>query len=131
MYQTMYHPPFRAADFLILRHTAPQYLIILYGKVVFSAAIAGIALCGVGCSILDSLNNPHIVDFSSLSQSKKEILKRKETQYKTKDVQNKGGIRHDNSKFTGPSNSIFDTGNNLLHLSNNVDNLSASADTLG
>ena len=49
-----------------MRHTVPQYLIIPYGIVIFSAAIAGISLHGVDSSVLYFLNDTHMVGFSVL-----------------------------------------------------------------
>lgn len=51
---SMYQPPsFQAADFLILWHTVPKYLIISYGILIDSAAIAGVAFNGVNNTVLD------------------------------------------------------------------------------
>lgn len=49
---------------LILRHTVPHNLIISNGIVILSAAITGIALCGLNCSVLDFLNDSYMVGFS-------------------------------------------------------------------
>ena len=55
-----------SSPFSILRHTVPKNLIIPYGIVILSAAIAGIALYGVNCAVLDFLNDTHMVGFSVL-----------------------------------------------------------------
>ncbi len=64
--RTMYQPPFRAAGFLILRHTVPKNLVMSHGIVIFSAAIAGIALHGVNDTVLNFLNDTNMVGFSVL-----------------------------------------------------------------
>ena len=51
---------------LILRHTVAQYLIMPYGILIDSAAIAGIALHGVDNAVLNLLHDPHMVGLAVL-----------------------------------------------------------------
>ena len=49
---------------LIGRHTVPQYLIMPHRILIDSAAIAGISLYGVNDTVLDFLNNTHMIRFA-------------------------------------------------------------------
>lgn len=63
---------------LISRHTVPKNFVMPYGILIDSAAIAGIALHGVIDTVLDLLNDSHMIRFSVLCAGRTFIIPIKE-----------------------------------------------------